>query len=192
MWALIEENEISKVLKGPKSLTIGDIQYPQNIFMIWSKEELEAIGIYEIVSDDSNFKNPSYYTNTDQSFDWTGSEVVASYGEATPRELDDKTDDKGNVTHGLKWNHKEVIKRQAYGLLEPNDWYVVRQQEVGTEIPEAWSTYRSEVRTTAEDMQSKINACTTVDELAALYKYNDAEPPVRPIGEWPQSPDNSV
>ena len=44
------------------------------------------------------------------------------------------------------------------------------------------------VRSTAADMQSKINACTTVDELAALYEYNDATPPVRPLGEWPTPP----
>jgi hypothetical protein len=37
-------------------------------------------------------------------------------------------------------------------------------------------------------MQSKIDACTTVDELAALYEYNDAEPPVRPLGEFPTPP----
>ena len=41
-------------------------------------------------------------------------------------------------------------------------------------------------------MISKISAVTTVDELAALYQYNDAEPPVRPLGEFPQSPDSSV
>ena len=193
MWALIEENEISKVLTRPKALTIGDVNYPQNIFMLWSNEELEAIGIYEVVVDNDNFKNKEYYINTNQSFDWDGSEVVASYGEATPKELDDITDpDTGNVTHGLKWNHNQVIINQAYGLLQPNDWYVVRQQEAGTEIPADWTTFRSGVRSTAADMQSKINSCTTVAELEALYQYNDAEPPVRPLGEWPQSPDNSV
>ena len=177
MWALIEENEISKVLTRPKALTIGDIQYPQNIFMLWSSEELEAIGIYEVVVDDSNSKNGEYYINTDQSFDWTGSKVIASYGEATPRDLDD-----------LKTEHKKVITNQAYGLLQPNDWYVVRQQEAGTEIPADWTAFRSGVRSTAADMQSKINACTTVDDLAALYEYNDAEPPVRPLGEFPNPP----
>jgi hypothetical protein len=37
-------------------------------------------------------------------------------------------------------------------------------------------------------MISKISAVTTVDQLAALYQYNDAEPPVRPLGEWPEAP----
>jgi hypothetical protein len=189
MWALVENNQVTQVYTRPKAITIGDVSYPQNIFMLWSSDELEAIGIYEVVVDNSNFKNPSYYINTNQSFDFANDVVTASYGTATPRALDDTTDpDTGDVTHGLKWNHNQVIINQAYGLLQPNDWYVVREQEAGTAIPADWSTFRTDVRSTAADMQSKIDACTTVDELAALYVYNDAEPPVRPLGEWPTPP----
>ena len=189
MWALVENNQVTQVYTRPKAITIGDVSYPQNIFMLWSSDELEAIGIYEVVVDNSNFKNPSYYINTNQSFDFANDVVTASYGTATPKALDDTTDpDTGDVTHGLKWNHNQVIINQAYGLLQPNDWYVVREQEAGTPIPADWSTFRTDVRSTAADMQSKINACTTVDELAALYEYNDAEPPVRPLGEWPTPP----
>lgn len=189
MWALVENNQVSQVYTRPKAITIGDVNYPQNVMSSWSSDDLEAIGIYGVVVDDSNFKNPSYYTNTDQSFDFANDTVTASYGTATARALDDSTDpDTGLVIYGLKHNHKEVIKRQAYGLLEPNDWYVVRNQEAGTDIPADWTTYRTNVRSTATDMQSKIDACTTVDELAALYKYNNAEPPVRPLGEWPTPP----
>ena len=102
---------------------------------------------------------------------------------------DDTTDpDTGDVTHGLKYNDITVVDQQAYSLLQPNDWYVVRNQEAGTAIPADWTTYRTDVRSTAADMVSKISAVTTVDELAALYTYNDAEPPVRPLGEWPIPP----
>ena len=203
MWALVENNQVTQVYTRPKAIAIGDVSYPQNIFMLWSSDELEAIGIYEVVVDNSNFKNPSYYINTNQSFDFANDVVTASYGTATPKNLDDTTytsqDEEdglipegksvGDVkTHGLKWNHNQVIINQAYGLLQPNDWYVVREQEAGTAIPADWSTFRTDVRSTAADMQSKIDACTTVDELAALYVYNDAEPPVRPLGEWPTPP----
>jgi hypothetical protein len=193
MWALVENNQVTQVYTRPKAITIGDVSYPQNIFMLWSSEELEAIGIYEVVVDNSNFKNPSYYINTNQSFDFANDVVTASYGTATPKALDDHTHtdpDTGEETlvHGLKWNHNQVIINQAYGLLQPNDWYVVRESEAGTAIPADWSTFRTDVRSTAADMQSKIDACTTVDELAALYEYNDAEPPVRPLGEFPTPP----
>ena len=189
MWALVENNQVTQVYTKPKAITIGDVSYPQNIFMLWSSDELEAIGIYSVVVDNDNFKNPSYYINTNQSFDFANDVVTASYGTATAKNLDDTTDpDTGDVTHGLKWNHNQVIINQAYGLLQPNDWYVVREQEAGTAIPADWTTFRTDVRSTAADMQSKIDACTTVDELAALYEYNDAEPPVRPLGEFPTPP----
>jgi len=189
MWALVENNQVTQVYTRPKAITIGDVSYPQNIFMLWSSDELETIGIYEVVVDNDNFKNPSYYINTNQSFDFANDVVTASYGTATAKNLDDTTDpDTGDVTHGLKWNHNQVIINQAYGLLQPNDWYVVRETEAGTAIPADWSTFRTDVRSTAADMQSKIDACTTVDELAALYEYNDAEPPVRPLGEFPTPP----
>ena len=190
MWALVENNEVSKVYTRPKAITIGDVSYPQNIMSSWSRSELEAIGIYEVIIDNSNYKNPEYYINTNQSFDFSDDKVTASYGTAIAKQLDDTTDpDTGEVIHGLKYSHKQTIKNQAYGLLQPNDWYVVREQEAGTEIPADWSTFRTNVRATALEMQSKINAVTTVDELEALYQYNDAEPPVRPLGEWPTPPE---
>ncbi len=194
MWALVESNNVTKVYTRPKAITIGDISYPQNIFMLWSSDELEAIGIYEVIINNTNYKDPEYYINTNQTFAFASGKVTASYGTATPKALDDHTHtdpDTGEETlvHGLKWNHDQVIINQAYGLLQPNDWYVVRESEAGTAIPADWTTFRSGVRTTAADMQSKINAVTTVDELAALYVYNDAEPPVRPLGEWPTPPE---
>ena len=137
MWALVENNQVSKVYTRPKAITIGDVSYPQNIFMLWSSDELEAIGIYEVVVDDSNFKNPSYYINTNQSFDFANDVVTASYGTATPKAIDDVTDDDGNVTRGLKYNHKEIINSQAGALLSATDWYIIREADGGTACP--WS-----------------------------------------------------
>ena len=197
MWALVENNEVTKVYTRPKALTIGDVNYPQNIFMLWSSEELEALGIYEVVVDNSNLKDQEYYINTNQTFAFADGVVTASYGTATAKQLDDSTTTdpitgETTVTHGLKYNHNQIIDQQAYGLLLPSDWMVVKATETGGSVASDWTAYRSGVRTAAADMIGKINACTTVDELAALYQYNDAEPPVRPLGEFPQSPDSSV
>ena len=188
MWALVENNEVSKVFPRAKAITIGDVNYPSNIFSIWPSDDLEGIGIYEVVIDNTNYKNPEYYINTDQSFSFADDTVTASYGTATARPLDDSTNDDGVVTKGLKTLHKEVINSQAYGFLKPNDWLVVRNQEAGTAIPSDWSTYRTNVRSTAATMKGLIDDVTDVDGLAALYVYNDANPPVRPLGEWPTAP----
>ncbi len=37
-------------------------------------------------------------------------------------------------------------------------------------------------------MKTKIDAVSDVDALAALYVYNDQDPPTRPLGEWPVEP----
>ena len=89
MWALIEDNTIVKTINNPKGMVIGDTRYSRNIFSFrWSNAEREAIGIYEIVFDNSNKKDEAYYINTNQSFNFDGNEVTASYGSATAKLLE--------------------------------------------------------------------------------------------------------
>jgi len=187
MWALVESDNVTQVYTRPKALTIGDIQYPSNIFMLWTSSELEAIGIYEVVIDNTNYKDLEYYINTDQSFAFGSGKVTATYGTATARALDDTTTD-GVVTRGLKYTHSLIIDNQAYSLLQPNDWMVVKATETSSTVASDWTTYRAGVRTAANDMRTKINAVSDVDALAALYVYNNADPPVRPLGEFPTPP----
>ena len=176
MWALVESGNISKVYSKPAQLTIGDIKYPSNIHNLWSETELKAIGVYIVVIDNTNYKDPKYYINTDQSFAFASNKVTATYGTATARDLDT-----------LKTSHCETIDNQAYSLLQPNDWMVVRNAESSKAIPSDWLDYRVAVRTAATDMKTKINAVSDVDALAALYAYS-GDPATRPLGEWPTEP----
>ena len=196
MWALVESDNVTQVYTRPKGLTIGEVNYPSNIFMLWSSSELEAIGIYEIVIDNSNFKDPAYYINTNQSFDFASGTVTASYGTATAKPIDnvlftaqDETDGLGTEgeikQYGLKPQHKAVINQQAGGILQPTDWMVVRAAEGGTAVPSNTTTKRAAVRTKANAMCTQIDNAADVDALAALYVYNNADPAVRPLGELP-------
>ena len=109
--------------------------------------------------------------------------AAASYGSATAKALADVTED-GITTPGLKTKHKEIIKKQASGLLTPTDWHVIKATEVESySVSAEQTTYRAAVRTASNDMEALIDACTTVDELAALYVYTDGS---RPLGEWPE------
>lgn len=198
MWALVEDNAVTKVFTRPKGLTIGDNQYPANIFSLWSSSELEAIGIYEVVIDNTNLKNQEYYINTNQTVAFADDTVTASYGTATAKNLDntlytaeDEAENAKNVegtvaAYGLKHNHKQVINLQAASLLQPTDWMVVRAAEGGTAVPSSITTSRAAVRTKANTMCTAIDDAADVDALIALYEYNDAEPPVRPLGELPE------
>jgi len=170
--------------------------------MLWTSSELEAIGIYEVVIDDSNYKDPAYYMNTDQSFGFASGTVTATYGTATALPLDnvlwtaeeEAADETGNVVEGevkqsgVRPPKLIAVNNQAYNLLLSNDWMVVKATETGGSVASAWTTYRAAVRTAAASMVTKINAVSDVDALAALYVYNDATPPVRPLGKFPDVP----
>ena len=65
---------------------------------------------------------------------------------------------------------------------------VIKATETSGSVESDWTTYRAGVRTAANSMITKINAVSDVDALAALYVYNDADPPVRPLGEFPDAP----
>ena len=193
MWALVESGSITATYNQPKAIQIGDIKYPKNIFEIWSDSDLEAIGIYEVVFDNTNYKDPKYYINTDQSFAFSSGTVTASYGTATAKQLNDSTDDNGNVTKGLKTTCKETINAEAYTLLDPSDWMVVRNSESSKSIPSDWLDFRVNVRSTASSMKTKVDAVSDVDALITLYTYvnqgTDENPDmVRPLGEFPTPP----
>ncbi len=204
MWALVEDNAITKIINNPKAMVIGDTRHSRNIFSFrWTNEEREAIGIYEVIFDNSNKKDESYYINTNQSFNYADGQVTASYGSATPKLLEDRNevneagepllDDKGNqvVTKGLKSQKKDIIKSQASGLLEPTDWYNHKALDDATfTIPANITTYRASVRTRSNEMETAIDNAGDVDALATLYAYVNTgteENPVmeRPLGEFP-------
>jgi hypothetical protein len=191
MWALVESDNVTQVFTRPKGITVGEVNYPSNIFMLWTASELEALGIYEVVIDNTNLKDKEYYINTNQSFDFANGVVTASYGMATPKAIDDVTDEDGNVTRGLKYNYKQIINQQAGGILQSTDWMVVRATEGGTAVPSDIATWRAAVRTKSNDMCTAIDNAADVDALATLYEYVNTgteESPVmeRPLGEFPE------
>jgi len=173
MWAIVKDNEITETFSNLKGLVIDNIQYSRNIFSFrWSEAERNAIGVYTIVRDNSNKKDDSLYTNTEVSYAFADGKVTASYGTANPKELED-----------VKSQKKALIRQQASAILTATDWYVVKATEVESySVPEAVTTYRADARTASNDMESKIDACSTVDELAALYVYTDGS---RPLGDFP-------
>ena len=203
MYALVENNEITKFINHPKSMVIGDVRYPAKIFQLWSASELNAIGIYEVVFDDSNKKDEKWYINTNQSFDFDGNEVTASYGTATPKAHADtlwtqQDSDDGDLpsdkevgdikTRGLKYNLIQTIKQQASGLLAPTDWYVVKASEVSDySVPTNIATYRASVRTKSNEMETAITNASDTPALETLYTYTEQEDGsvTRPLGELP-------
>ena len=202
MYAIVENNEITKLISYPKSIVIGDVRYPAKIFQVWSQSEKEAIGIYEVVFDNSNFKDEKWYINTNQSYAFADGTVTASYGTATPKahadslwtqqdsDDGDLPDDKevGDVkVEGLKTQLIRTIKQQASGLLAPTDWYVVKASEVSDySVPTNIATYRASVRTKSNEMETLITNASDTPALETLYTYTTTDDvQSRPLGELP-------
>ena len=243
MWALIEENAITRVYMRPTEITtldyvpatyygetilwaegdelpegvtvgnvkhfVGDIKteqvgsiYSRDVFTTYTTEQLEAIGIYEVVVDNTNFQDKEFYINTDQSFDFADGVVTASYGVATPKVLDDvlftaqdETDGfgiEGEIKqYGIRQRYIKGINITAGNILQPTDWMVIREAEGGTAVPSEITTQRAAVRTKANEMCTAIENVANFDALITLLTYVNTgtmENPVmaRPLGELPE------
>jgi len=198
MYALVEDGSITKHLSGNRGITIGDIQYPKGVFNLWTKSQREAIGIYEIVWDNSKKKDDAWYVNTNVSYAFANGKVTASYGDATAKKhadtlwtAQDESDGKGTegeLAHrGLKYNLIQTVKQQANNLLSETDWYVTRKYEKSTAIPSNVTTWRNGIRSKQAEMETAITNASDTPALETLYTYTKQEDDsvTRPLGEFP-------
>ena len=198
MYALVTDGTITKYFNSAKGFMVGDVQYSSDIFTKWSVEEKEAIGIHEVIFDDSNKKDEQWYINTNQSFAFADGTVTASYGSATAKAhadtlwtAQDETDGKGTegevATRGLKYNLIQTVKNQAAGILSNTDWYITRNAEKSTAIPSAITTHRDAVRTKQASMETQITNASNTPALETLYTYTTDNDGVqsRPLAELP-------
>jgi len=202
MWALVENNVVTQVYMRPKDLELESGNYPRSIFTTYTIEGLEAIGIYEVTVNNTNFQNKEFYINTDQRFDFADGVVTASYGVATPKVLDnvlftaqDETDGlgiEGEIKkYGIRTRYINSINTNAGNILQPTDWMVIREVEGGTAVPSSITTQREAVRTKANEMCTAIQNAADLDALITLLTYvntGTVEAPTneRPLGELPE------
>jgi len=200
MFALVENNQFVRIVNSNKGIELNGVQYPKSIFTLWTNAEREAIGIYEVTVDSSNKRDEEYYINTNITYTFANGSVTGSYGTATAKPLDDVLFVEGDEIpsdkavgdikqYGLKGICKTKVNEQANGLLSKYDWYVIRNTEDNTKtIPSDVSTYRTNVRTKANEMCTQIDGASTVDALKTLYTYTeDSEGNItRPLAEFPE------
>jgi len=120
------------------AFTHNGIQYPANWIRLASPEERAAIGITEEA-------DPEQY---DERFYW---------GVGNPKDID-----------MLKTNMVSQVKQTAASLLAPTDWKVIRATETSLLLDSETLAKRAAIRTASNVNETAINACVTVDELAAL------------------------
>ena len=199
MFALVEDGSITKYFSGNSGFTLNGNQYPKQVFTLWTKSEREAIGIYEVVWDNTNKKDEAWYIITNPSYAFANDKVTASYGSATAKAHADTlftSDDEDNglgtegevKDEGLKTVLIRNVKKQAAGELQNTDWYIVRKADAGTSVPSAITNHRAAVRTKAAEMETSITNASNTAALETLYTYTEQEDGsiTRPLGELPR------
>ena len=216
MFALVESGTITQFPKGNKGITIGDNQYPQSIYTLWTEAERNAIGIYTVEIDETNKKNQEFYINTGITYSFGSNKVTGVYGTATAKQLNDVLYTQSEVdadtyqaphakegerisgatwvandvkSTGLKTYYKKVFNQQAADFLAKTDWYVIKAADVTSySVPSNITTYRANVRTKVNSMETQIDNCSDVAALETLLTYTIDSEGVssRPLGEFPE------
>ena len=194
MFALVESGSITKMLNGNKGITIGDIQYPADIFTKWTESELNAINIYKVETDLSNFKSIEWYNNTNLSYAYdSSSKKVKPHADITYTNTDKSNGeipdgkDVGDVKQeGLKTIKKRQINDECAAILAPSDWMYIKAGEEGVSMDSGWKTWRASVRTKCNSMHPQIDNAADTAALETLFTYTTTDGVTsRPLGEFP-------
>jgi len=153
MW-FVGNVETGFTVNKARGLTIGDVQYPRNIFVLWSKEELAAIGIkpYSETRLDSRYYNQGALTRAE-----TDGEIVGTYA-AIDKDVD-----------ALKDTMLQSVKSIAGSLQSQVDWYWSREAKGGTAVPGEIATHATAIYTVMEAKETAINALVDLDDVI-LYQ----------------------
>ena len=154
MW-FVGEAETGFVVNKPRGLTIDSVQYPRNIFALWSKEELAAIGVkpYSETRLDSRYYNQGALTRTE-----VDGEILGTYA-AINKDVD-----------ALKETMLGTVKSIAGSLQSNVDWYWSRAAKGGTAVPSEIATHATAIYT---EMDSKETAIAALSDLAAVIVYQN-------------------
>lgn len=125
-------------------------QYPSNWLRFATNADKLRVGITEVPDEDMNFDNRFYWSK------------------GNPKALEDKKEEDGSITKGLKSVFIAQVRNACYSILLQTDWAVVRKAERAIEIPADITTYRADVLNKLDELESAIAAVKTVEELAAL------------------------
>ena len=144
------------LVKTPRGVTIDGIQHPRNIFTLWSKADLAAIGIKpaSITAVDSRYNNTGALT-----WNTSGEEAVGTYA-TTAKDV-----------AGLKTEMKDSVSSIASSTLASSDWMQHREAEGGTAMAADWKTYRAAVRTSSNTKETEIDALADLDAVKAYEAH---------------------
>jgi hypothetical protein len=139
----------NRLQEGTSFYDANGTQYPSGWLNQSTEAEKAAIGITWVA--DPTPVDTRFYWDTD-----------------LPKALEDKLEEDGSTTKGLKSNFKAQVKDTANKLLAQTDWYVIRKAERSVDIPTDIADQRSAIVTEANRLDSEIDLVDSVEGLIAI------------------------
>lgn len=163
-------------------ITLNGMTYPYEWLEGTSPSVRVSLGIE--VSDYINF-DAKYYVSKDvaksledrEELDDEGNPAYLQVYDVATESMVDTT--VRLVAQGLKTNCLNEIKTKTNDVLQPTDFYILRNHVEETEIPADVVTYRAAVVTESTRLQTAIPTVTTVEELISVM--NSAAWPSFPV-----------
>jgi len=137
-----------EIIKTPKTMTIGNLQYSKELFQDADKMAELGIKNYRSVKPDSR-----YFRNGVYSVDESGDEVVGTYAAA------------GKDTDELTKQMLNTIKSQLTLKLEATDWYYLRKLRTGTDVPSDIQDYSDALYSEYDTKKSEISAMNKISQI---------------------------
>ncbi len=138
----------NRLAEGVSFYDANGNQYPPQWLNTSTEEEKAAIGITWVADP----------VRADDRFYWNGDIN-------NPKALDDKSEEDGSTTKGLKSQFIAQVKDTAGKLLAQTDWYIIRKAERNVDIPAEIALKRTQIVTEANRLETDIKASTTVEDL---------------------------
>jgi hypothetical protein len=165
MFAIVKNNEIKKFIPVSTAFAWEDNQYADNWIALADDADKAAIGLVEVVWNER--PDPTFYDSQ---------EATPAYSSAVKKVVINYT----KVAKDVALVKQEMVSEAnalAYSTLQPSDWMAVSAFETGTKVDPAWSAWRQSVRDATLANIKAINACSNIEELAALVPtYWNASP----------------
>ena len=153
-------SESKGLVKTPRAITVNDVQHPANVFRLWSKDELAAIGFRpaRVEVPDSR-----YYDTGVESHNLVDGEWVISYA-SIEKNVED-----------LKSDLIAKIKKNVGNALSDSDWRVIREADGGTTMTDVWKTYRNEVRAHGNSLESGVESFASLQAIKNFQNHDIIE-----------------
>ena len=153
-------SESKGLVKTPRAITVNDVQHPANVFRVWSKDELAAIGFRPARVE---IPDSRYYDTGAESHNLVDGEWVISYA-STEKNVED-----------LKSDLIAKIKKNVGNALSGSDWRVIREADGGTVMTDVWKTYRNEVRAHGNSLESGVESFASLQAIKNFQNHDIIE-----------------